>query len=42
VDLPIAEQLAQVLFAGKNVQRVVADLMERDPKAELEGLRGEE
>ena len=42
VDLPITEQLAQVLFAGKDVQRVVADLMERDPKAELEGLRGEE
>jgi glycerol-3-phosphate dehydrogenase (NAD(P)+) len=42
VDLPITEQLAQVLFAGKNVQRAVADLMERDPKAELDGLRGEE
>jgi glycerol-3-phosphate dehydrogenase (NAD(P)+) len=42
VDLPITEQLAQVLFEGKNVQRAVADLMERDPKHELQGLRGEE
>ncbi|HEX9058501.1 MAG TPA: NAD(P)H-dependent glycerol-3-phosphate dehydrogenase [Ktedonobacterales bacterium] len=42
VDLPITEQLSKVLFEGKDVQRVVSDLMERDPKNELEGLRGEE
>lgn len=44
VDLPITEQLAQVLFAGKDVRRVVVELMERDPKDELEGFRrrGEE
>lgn len=42
VDLPITEQLSKVLFEGKDVRRVVSDLMERDPKHELEGLRGEE
>jgi hypothetical protein len=31
-----------VLFEGKDVRRVVSDLMERDPKHELEGLREEE
>jgi glycerol-3-phosphate dehydrogenase (NAD(P)+) len=39
VDLPITEQLAQVLFEGKDVRRVVVELMERDPKHELEGFR---
>jgi glycerol-3-phosphate dehydrogenase (NAD(P)+) len=42
VDLPITQQLALVLFEGKDVRRVVSDLMERDPKHELEGLREEE
>lgn len=41
IDLPITLQLSQVLFEGKDVRRVVAELMERDPKHELEGLRGE-
>lgn len=40
VDLPITTQLVKVLFAGKDVQQAVVDLMERDPKRELEGLRG--
>jgi glycerol-3-phosphate dehydrogenase (NAD(P)+) len=38
VDLPITAQLAQVLFAGKDVRQVVSELMERDPKHELEGM----
>jgi glycerol-3-phosphate dehydrogenase (NAD(P)+) len=42
VDLPITAQLAQVLFEGKDVRRVIAELMERDPKHELEGLRHRE
>jgi glycerol-3-phosphate dehydrogenase (NAD(P)+) len=42
VDLPITAQLANVLFEGKDVRRVVVELMERGPKNELEGLRGEE
>jgi glycerol-3-phosphate dehydrogenase (NAD(P)+) len=41
VDLPLTEQLAQVLFAGKDVRQVVIDLMGRDPKRELHGLREE-
>jgi glycerol-3-phosphate dehydrogenase (NAD(P)+) len=41
VDLPITAQLAQVLFAGKDVRQVVSELMERDPKRELEGMRPE-
>jgi glycerol-3-phosphate dehydrogenase (NAD(P)+) len=41
IDLPITLQLSKVLFEGKDVRQVVAELMERDPKHELEGLRGE-
>lgn len=41
VELPITAQLAQVLFAGKDVRQVIVELMERDPKHELEGLRDE-
>jgi glycerol-3-phosphate dehydrogenase (NAD(P)+) len=41
VDLPITQQLVQVLFEGKHMQRAVADLMEREPRRELEGLRQE-
>jgi glycerol-3-phosphate dehydrogenase (NAD(P)+) len=41
VDLPITQQLAQVLFEGKDVRQVVIDLMGRDPKRELHGLREE-
>jgi len=38
VDLPITTQLAEVLFEGKDVRQVVVELMERDPKRELEGM----
>ena len=34
VELPIAREVAQVLFHGKSPGRAVADLMERDLKAE--------
>lgn len=34
VELPIAEQVAEVLFEGKAPRAAVADLMERDLKAE--------
>ena len=36
VCLPIIEQVYEVIFRGKNVQQAVAELMERDPKAEVE------
>jgi glycerol-3-phosphate dehydrogenase (NAD(P)+) len=39
VDLPVTTQLAQVLFEGKDVRQVVSELMVRDPKHELEGMR---
>ena len=38
VELPITEQIAQVLFEGKDVRTAVSELMLRDPKGELEGL----
>ena len=34
VDMPISEQVYQVLFRGKNPQKAVYDLMTRDPKTE--------
>lgn len=34
VEMPIAEQMRQVLFGGKDPRRAVADLMTREPKAE--------
>ncbi len=39
VEMPIAEQVASVLFEGKVPQQAVADLMLRSPKAEQEELR---
>jgi glycerol-3-phosphate dehydrogenase (NAD(P)+) len=39
VDLPITAQLAQVLFDAKDVRQVVSELMEREPRHELEGMR---
>ncbi len=39
VDLPITAQLAQVLFAGKDVRKVVSELMGREPRRELEDMR---
>jgi glycerol-3-phosphate dehydrogenase (NAD(P)+) len=37
-DLPIAAEMAQVLFEGKSVREAVQSLMVRDPKPELHGL----
>ena len=34
VELPIAEQVTEVLFRGKSPRQAIADLMERDLKAE--------
>ncbi len=38
VELPITEQIALVLFAGKDVRAAVGELMLREPKHELHGL----
>jgi glycerol-3-phosphate dehydrogenase (NAD(P)+) len=35
VEMPITEQVHQVLFEGKNPRAALRDLMLRDPKAEL-------
>lgn len=35
VELPIADQVHEVLFSGKDPRRAIRDLMLRDPKAEL-------
>jgi glycerol-3-phosphate dehydrogenase (NAD(P)+) len=40
VEMPITEQIAHVLFEGKDVREAVQSLMLRDPKHELEGLGG--
>jgi len=34
VDLPIARQVAAILFEGKTARRAISELMEREPKAE--------
>jgi glycerol-3-phosphate dehydrogenase (NAD(P)+) len=34
VDLPIAREVAAILFEGKTVRQAMADLMEREPKPE--------
>lgn len=38
VEMPITEQMYQVLFEGKDLRRAVIDLMTRDAKGELDGL----
>jgi len=38
VEMPIAEQLALVLFEGLDPHKAVPELMMRDPKGELEGM----
>ena len=38
IEMPITEQVYQVLFEGLEVRRAVSELMERQPKGELEGL----
>ncbi len=40
VELPIADQLYQVLFEGKSPQHAIVELMQREVKHELEGMRG--
>ncbi|MEG1345525.1 MAG: NAD(P)H-dependent glycerol-3-phosphate dehydrogenase, partial [Acidaminococcaceae bacterium] len=35
VEMPITESLAQILFAGKNVQTALKELMNRSGKQEL-------
>jgi glycerol-3-phosphate dehydrogenase (NAD(P)+) len=40
VEMPITEQIAKVLFEGKDVRAAVAELMVREPKHELQGLGG--
>jgi glycerol-3-phosphate dehydrogenase (NAD(P)+) len=40
VELPIAEQLYQVLFEGKPPRQAIYELMQREVKHELEGMRG--
>jgi glycerol-3-phosphate dehydrogenase (NAD(P)+) len=41
VELPIAQQVAEVLFQGKPPRQAVADLMEREPKPEQWGGAGD-
>ncbi len=38
VELPITEALYQALFEGRSVREIVRELMNRDPKHELEGM----
>lgn len=38
VEMPITEELYKVLYEGKAARDVVSDLMQRDPKHELQGL----
>lgn len=40
IDLPIASEVHNVLFAGKSPVAAVADLMQRDAKDELDVVRG--
>jgi len=38
VELPITEQIARVLFEGRDVREAVRSLLGRDPKHELQGF----
>ena len=38
VEMPITEQMYQVLFEGKDPRQAVIVLMARDAKGELDGL----
>ncbi len=40
VELPIADQLYQVLFEGKSPRQAIDELMQREVKHELDGMRG--
>jgi glycerol-3-phosphate dehydrogenase (NAD(P)+) len=39
VEMPLSEQIYQVLFEGKEAREVVMELMLRHPRGELEGLK---
>ena len=39
VEMPITNEMYQVLYAGKSAQQAGMDLMQRDPKDELAGLK---
>ncbi len=38
IDMPITEQVYQVLFAGRSPEAAVAALLNRDPKTETDGI----
>jgi glycerol-3-phosphate dehydrogenase (NAD(P)+) len=38
VEMPITEQIYEVLFEGKDIQQAIREMLLRDPKRELEGL----
>ncbi len=40
VEMPIAQEVHNALFAGKSVQRCLVDLLSRESKDELAGLEG--
>jgi glycerol-3-phosphate dehydrogenase (NAD(P)+) len=40
VEMPITRTIHAILFEGKNPRQAVIELMLRDPKDELEGMRG--
>jgi glycerol-3-phosphate dehydrogenase (NAD(P)+) len=40
IDMPITKTIYAILFEGKNARQGVIELMLRDPKEELEGMRG--
>ncbi len=40
IEMPITSTIYAILFEGKNARQGVIELMMRDPKEELEGMRG--
>lgn len=38
VEMPITEQIYEVLFEGKDIQQAINEMLLRDPKREMEGL----
>ncbi len=40
VEMPIVEEVHNILFQGKSPERATADLMLREPKPEVWGGRG--
>jgi len=38
VEMPITEQIYEVLFEGKDIQQAIKEMLLRDPKREMEGL----